>query len=79
MEEAGAAGIVTSYWSKGFGVNKIFSARTKEIPTIEIELEDYTMLYRMAENGLRPEIKVVAESKFLGTVPTFNTISYNFV
>jgi len=74
LEEAGATGIVTSYWSKGFGVNKIFSARTKEIPTIEIELEDYAMLYRMAENGLRPEIKVVTESKFLGMVPTFNTI-----
>src|SRR5690606_10057360 len=28
LEEAGAAGIVTSYWSREFGSNKIFGART---------------------------------------------------
>ena len=74
LEDAGAAGIVTSYWSKGFGVNKVFSTSTKSIPTVELELEDYTMLYRLAEYGKRPKIKVVAESKALGVVPTFNTI-----
>lgn len=75
LENAGAAGIVTSYWSKGFGANKIFSARTKKIPTIELELEDYGMLYRLAQYGSQPKIKVVAESKELGVVPTFNTIA----
>ncbi|MGM5468766.1 M20/M25/M40 family metallo-hydrolase [Flavobacteriaceae bacterium LMO-SS05] len=74
LEAAGAAGIVTSYWSKGFGANKIFSARTQSIPTIELELEDYAMLYRLAEFGKQPKIKVVAESKELGIVPAFNTI-----
>jgi carboxypeptidase Q len=33
------------------------------------------MLYRLTENGDKPKIKVVAESKELGTVPTFNTIA----
>lgn len=75
LEAAGAAGIVDSYWSKGFGVNKIFGARTKKIPTVDIELEDYTMLYRMVEHGDKPKIHVVAESKDLGRVPTFNTIA----
>ena len=75
LEAAGAAGIVASYWSKGFGVNKIFSARTKTIPTVDLELEDYSMLYRMVEYGDKPQIKIVAESKELGTVPTFNTIA----
>lgn len=74
LEDAGAAGIVTSYWSEGFGVNRIFGARTNNIPTIELELEDYGMLYRLAEYGSRPKIKVVAESKKLGEMPTFNTI-----
>src|SRR5690606_19769248 len=63
------------YWSKGFGANKIFSARTKKIPSVDIELEDYTMLYRMVEHGDKPKIRVVAESKDLGIVPTFNTIA----
>ena len=40
LEYAGAAGIVASNWSRGFGVIKIFSARTKVIPTGEMELED---------------------------------------
>ena len=75
LEDAGASGIVASYWSKGFGVNKIFSARTKKIPTVDLELEDYTMLYRLAESGHTPKLKIVAQSKELGRVPTFNTIA----
>jgi len=75
LEKAGAAGIVDSYWSRGFGTNKIFGAHTKKIPTVDIHLEDYTMLYRMAEHGDRPKIKVTALSKELGKMPAFNTIA----
>ena len=75
LEEAGAEGIITSYWSRGFGVNKIFFASTEEIPTIDISLEDYGMLYRLAEYGDQPELKVVSESTELGEMPTFNTIA----
>lgn len=75
LEDAGAAGIVSSYWSKAFGSNKIFGARTKKIPTVDIELESYTMLYRLAEYGDKPRIKIVAESKDLGMAPTFNTVA----
>ena len=74
LENAGAVGLVSSNWSEGFGVNKIFSARTKKIPAVDIELEDYTMLYRMVEYGDKPRINIVAESKELGIVPTFNSI-----
>lgn len=75
LEEAGAVGIVDSYWSKAFGANKIFGARTKKIPTVDIQLEDYGMLYRMVEHGDKPKIHVVAESKDLGVMPAFNTIA----
>jgi len=75
LEEAGATGILMSYWSRGFGANKIFGAYTKSIPTIDLSLEDYGMLYRMAEYGDKPEIHVVAESEDLGPQPTFNTIA----
>ncbi|OEY72180.1 M20/M25/M40 family metallo-hydrolase [Salegentibacter salarius] len=75
LEEAGAAGIVTSNWSHGFGANKVFGAYTNDIPTIDLALEDYGLLYRLAENNNAPEIKVVAQSKDLGEVPTFNTIA----
>ncbi|MDX1604116.1 MAG: M28 family peptidase, partial [Salinimicrobium sediminis] len=75
LEKAGAAGIITSNWSRGFGVNKIFGAYTEKIPTLDLSLEDYGLLYRLAENGSKPQIRVTSESKDLGTVPTFNTIA----
>ncbi len=75
LEKAGAAGIVGSYWSAGFGVNKIFGAYTKKIPTVDISLEDYGMLYRLAQSGQKPKIMVRAESKELGMMPAFNTIA----
>ncbi|MDN6309268.1 MAG: M20/M25/M40 family metallo-hydrolase [Psychroflexus sp.] len=75
LEEAGAAGIVTSYWSKGFGANKIFGAKTDDIPSVDVSLEDYGMLYRLAESGNTPKLKVVAQSKDLGEAPTFNTVA----
>ncbi len=75
LEKAGAAGVVGSLWSKGFGVNKIFGASTKKIPTVDIALEDYALLYRLAESGHTPKISVKADSKENGLVPTFNTIA----
>ncbi|MDQ3277941.1 MAG: M20/M25/M40 family metallo-hydrolase [Bacteroidota bacterium] len=75
LEAAGAAGIVQSNWSNGFGVNKIFNAFTKKVPTIDLSLEDYGLLYRLTESGQKPRISVRAESKELGVVPTFNTLA----
>ncbi|WP_411273837.1 M20/M25/M40 family metallo-hydrolase [Daejeonella sp.] len=75
LEKAGAAGIVASNWSSGFGVNKIFSANTTKIPTVDISLEDYGLIYRLTESGVNPKISVRADSKELGLVPTFNTIA----
>src|SRR5690606_30779814 len=60
LEKAGAAGVVMSYWSKGFGANKIFGAYTKSIPTVDISLEDYGLLYRLVESGHTPKISVRA-------------------
>lgn len=75
LEEAGAVGVISSNWSKGFGANKVFGAYTEKVPSIDLSLEDYGLLYRLAENGDQPEIKLVAQSKDLGMVPTFNTIA----
>jgi len=75
LEKAGAAGIIGSNWSQGFGVNKIFDAYTKKIPTIDVMLEDYGLLYRLTESGRAPVISVNAQSKELGEVATFNTLA----
>lgn len=74
LEDAGALGIITSLWSQGFGANKIFSASTKKVPTVDLSLEDYGMLFRLAESGSKPMIHLNAQSKETGVQPTFNTI-----
>jgi len=75
LEEAGAAGVVMSYWSNEFGSNKIFGASTTKVPTIDISLEDYGVIFRLAESGQKPRLRVETESKELGKVPIFNTIA----
>jgi hypothetical protein len=75
LEKAGALGILTNNWSSGFGVDKIFSAYTSKIPTVDIALEDYGTLYRLVESGDNPIISIQTGSKDLGIVPSFNTIA----
>lgn len=75
LEEAGAAGVISSFWSKEFGANKIFGARTQTIPSVDVSLEDYGMLYRLAQNGVNPKVQIQTSSKSLGNVPSFNTIA----
>ncbi|MFD2743459.1 MULTISPECIES: M20/M25/M40 family metallo-hydrolase [Sphingobacterium] len=75
LEEAGAVGILTSFWSWEFGANKIFGARSKMVPSLDISLEDYGILHRLAARGHKPRIKVETSSKSLGIVPSFNTIA----
>jgi carboxypeptidase Q len=75
LEKAGAAGIIGSNWSNGFGVNKIFGANTLKIPTVDISLEDYGLLYRLMEAGQKPKLSIRADSKELGMVPTYNTVA----
>ncbi len=75
LEKAGAAGVIGNNWSQGFGVDKIFNAYTQKIPTVDIALEDYSMLYRLVESGDNPKISIRTDSKDLGVVPTFNTVA----
>jgi len=75
LEKAGAVGVLTSNWSSGFGVDKIFNAYTSKIPTVDIALEDYGTLYRLVESGDNPIISIETASKDLGMVPSFNTIA----
>jgi carboxypeptidase Q len=75
LENAGAAGIVGCLWSRFAGANKIFGARTKKVPTLDLMLEDYGLLYRLAESGKPTKISVRADSKETGVTPTFNTVA----
>jgi len=67
--------VVINNWSQGFGVDKIFGANTTKVPTLDLSVEDYGLVYRLALNGNKPMLKIESESKKLGAVPTFNTIA----
>lgn len=75
LARAGALGIITSRWSNGWGVNKIFGASTDRIPTLDVSCEDYGLVFRLAENGQGPVLRLYADAEFLGEVPTFNTVA----
>jgi hypothetical protein len=73
--QAGALGILTSRWSAGWGVNKVFYAETQDVPALDLSCEDYGLLFRLAENQQGPRIRLNAESEFLGERPVFNVIA----
>ncbi|PYO74514.1 MAG: peptidase M28, partial [Gemmatimonadetes bacterium] len=66
--------MIGSFWSQGWGVQKIFHAYTDRAPVLDIACEDYGLLYRLAENKQGPVIEVTAESQALGEVPVFNVV-----
>ena len=74
LENAGAVGVITNRWSQGWGVSKIFGTKARKVPVVDLRVEDYTLVYRLMEYGDKPVLKIVAESKFLGDMPTMNTI-----
>lgn len=75
LEKAGASGIVMSFWTGIMGANRIFGAETEKIPTIDLSMEDYGLLFRLSENGKKPRINVNVQSKDLGIAKTYNTIA----
>ncbi len=75
LDDAGAAGVIRSQWSEGWGVNKIFGTNTERAPVFDLSCEAYGLVYRLAENGQSPVLRVEAEARFLGEVPVFNTIA----
>jgi len=75
LEKAGALGIITSYWSKAVGANKIFGANTKKVPTIDLSLEDYGLVYRLTASGSAPKLSMKIDSKELPAADAFNVIA----
>jgi hypothetical protein len=74
LEAAGAAGIITSDWPGAPGTTRVFDADNRSTPTFELWCVDYGLVYRLAENGQSPVLRLTAESRDLGEVPVFNVI-----
>ena len=75
LADAGALGVVTSLWSQGWGVDKIFGTRATKAPVVDVSCEDYGLLFRLAERKQSPVARLETQSDALGEQPVFNTIA----
>lgn len=76
LDSAGVAGVLSSLWSGGWGVNKIFGANTLRAPSVDVSCEDYGLLHRLASNNQGPRVRLVAESQATpAEVPMFNVVA----
>jgi carboxypeptidase Q len=74
LENAGAAGIITSEWPGAPGTTRVFDAYNRRTPTFELSCEDYGLVYRLAANVQSPVVRLSAEAENLGEVPVFNVV-----
>ncbi len=76
LERAGAAAVLSNAWSRGWGVDKIQAARTTRVPHFDVSCEDYGLLSRLAERGMRPRVQAFADARLAATEsPVSNTIA----
>jgi carboxypeptidase Q len=72
---AGAAGVLTSDWSGGWGAEYVHMAMTPIVPVLNVTCEDYALLYRLADRGQGPAIRVDAQAQYTGEAPAANTVA----
>src|SRR6266511_4348643 len=75
LDAAGVAGIISSTWSQGWGVNKIFATQTDRAPVVDVSCEDYGLLFRLAQNNQGPVVELTADAQPRGEVPVFNVVA----
>jgi hypothetical protein len=76
LDQAGALGIIGSFWSGGWGTFKVFDAgRDIGIPFVGLSCEDYGLVYRLATNNQHPKLRIETEAERGGQVPQFNVIA----
>ncbi|MEZ4377111.1 MAG: M20/M25/M40 family metallo-hydrolase [Gemmatimonadales bacterium] len=71
----GVAAMLGNNWSNYPGIDKVFGSPKDQVPTIDVSCEDYGLLYRLAENGQHPRVRLYSESQDLGEQPVHNVIA----
>lgn len=75
IDQSGAAGLITSFWSGGWGVDKVMDTDNVRVPALDVSCEDNGLLVRLAENGQAPRVKLDAQARLAGEQPVFNVIA----
>ncbi len=66
--------MLTNRWSNYPGIDKIFGSPKDKVPTIDVSCEDYSLLYRLAQNGQHPVVRLSTQAQSMGEQPVHNVI-----
>jgi hypothetical protein len=58
----------------GFGTYRVFETYNTTAPGLGLSCEDYGLVYRLAESGMKPRVRMNLDATLLGEQPVFNTI-----
>ncbi len=61
--------------SGGWGVIEVFETYNKIAPAVTLTCEDYSLVYRLAENNQKPVVRLDLDATLLGEQPVFNTVA----
>jgi hypothetical protein len=75
LDEAGVAGILTSRPKDAYGAREIFETYNTRAPALSLSCEDYGLVFRLAERGANPQLRLQLDAQLLGEQPVFNTIA----
>lgn len=75
LEDAGAAGIITSRPKNAWGTIEVFETLNLKAPAIGLSCEDYGLVFRLTENNQAPTLRLNLDAEILGEQPVFNTIA----
>jgi hypothetical protein len=75
LEEAGVAGLLTTRPKDALGAREIFETHNTRAPALSLSCEDYGLVFRLAERGSAPRLRLNLDSQSFGEQPAFNTIA----
>jgi hypothetical protein len=74
LEQAGAAGVISSRPTNSVGTFAVFETYTTKVPTVGLSCEDYGLVFRLTENNQHPQIRLNLDAELLGEQPISNVI-----
>ncbi len=75
LDEAGVAGVITSRPTNAVGTRSIFETYNTRSPTLSVSCEDYGLLFRLAERGSNPQVRMNLDAEQLGEQPMSNIVA----
>ena len=70
----GAGGRGGAQGTGGWGVIEVFETYNTVAPAVTLTCEDYGLVSRLAESGMKPRVRLDLDASLLGEQPAFNTI-----